>query len=93
MAPLSASISYVPFHAFCNTGSAATALYDVLRPKGVAAPLFQTKNRSLRRHRGLKTEEVTFNVEMCRDIDNVSAHSRWPLTTGVAQGRYYCTCI
>ena len=27
---------------------------------------------------------------MCRDIDKVSAHSRWPLTTGVAQGRYYC---
>ena len=21
----------------------------------------------------------------------MSAHSRWPLTTGVAQGRYYCT--
>ena len=28
---------------------------------------------------------------MCRDIDKVSVHSRWPLTTGVAQGRYYCT--
>ena len=28
---------------------------------------------------------------MCLDIDKVSAHSRWPPTTGVAQGRYYCT--
>ena len=34
----------------------------------------------------------SFNLEMCRDIDKVSAHSRWPLTTGVAQGRYYCIC-
>ena len=31
------------------------------------------------------------HVEMSRDIDNVAIHSRWPLTTGVAQGRYYCT--
>ena len=23
----------------------------------------------------------------------MSVHSRWPLTTGVAQGRYYCTTI
>ena len=23
----------------------------------------------------------------------MSAHSRWPLTTGVAQGRYYCTLV
>ena len=30
---------------------------------------------------------------MCRDIDNVAVHVRWPLTTGVAQGRYYCICI
>ena len=30
---------------------------------------------------------------MNRDIDNVAVHSRWPLTTGVAQGRYYCTLI
>ncbi len=29
-------------------------------------------------------------VEMCRDIDNVAVHGRWPLTTGVAQGRFYC---
>ena len=29
-------------------------------------------------------------VEMSRDIDNVAVHSRWPLTTGVAQSRYYC---
>ena len=28
---------------------------------------------------------------MCRDIDKVAAHSRWPLTTVVALGRYYCT--
>ena len=28
---------------------------------------------------------------MCRDIDNVALHVRWPLTTGVAQGRYYCS--
>ncbi len=28
---------------------------------------------------------------MCRDIDKVAAHSRWPLTTVVAQGRYYCS--
>ena len=27
---------------------------------------------------------------MCRDFDNVAVHVRWPLTTGVAQGRYYC---
>ena len=23
-------------------------------------------------------------------IDNVAVQGRWPLTTGVAQGRYYC---
>ena len=27
---------------------------------------------------------------MCRSIDNVAVQGRWPLTTGVAQGRYYC---
>ena len=25
-----------------------------------------------------------------RGIDNVAVQGRWPLTTGVAQGRYYC---
>ena len=25
-----------------------------------------------------------------RGIDNMAAQGRWPLTTGVAQGRYYC---
>ena len=25
-----------------------------------------------------------------RGIDNMAVQSRWPLTTGVAQGRYYC---
>ena len=34
-----------------------------------------------------------FNVEMCRDFDMVAVHARWPLTMGVAQGRYYCMCI
>ena len=29
--------------------------------------------------------------KLSRDIDNVAVHSRWPLTTGVAQCRYYCT--
>ena len=29
------------------------------------------------------------HVEMSRDIDIVVVHSTWPLTTGVAQGRYY----
>ena len=24
-------------------------------------------------------------------IDNVAVQGRWPLTTGVAQGRYYCS--
>ena len=28
-----------------------------------------------------------------RGIDNVAIQGRWPLTTGVAQGRYYCTSI
>ena len=28
-----------------------------------------------------------------RGIDNVAIQGRWPLTTGVAQGRYYCTCM
>ena len=26
-----------------------------------------------------------------RGIDNVAVQGRWPLTAGVAQGRYYCT--
>ena len=26
-----------------------------------------------------------------RGIDNVAVQGRWPLTTGVAQGRYYCS--
>ena len=28
-----------------------------------------------------------------RGIDNVAVQGRWPLTTGVAQGRYYCSLI
>ena len=28
-----------------------------------------------------------------RGIDNVAIQGRWPLTTGVAQGRYYSICI
>ena len=28
-----------------------------------------------------------------RGIDNVAVQGRWPLTTGVAQGRYYCTIL
>ena len=28
-----------------------------------------------------------------RGIDNVVVQGRWPLTTGVAQGRYYCKTI
>ena len=31
------------------------------------------------------------HVEMSRGIDNVAVNSRWPLTMGVAQGRYYCS--
>ena len=30
------------------------------------------------------------HVEMSRDIDNMAVHSKWLLTTGVAEGRYYC---
>ena len=26
-----------------------------------------------------------------RGFDNVAVQGRWPLTTGVAQGRYYCS--
>ena len=26
-----------------------------------------------------------------RGFDNVAVQGRWPLTTGVTQGRYYCT--
>ena len=26
-----------------------------------------------------------------RGIDNMAVQGRWPLTTGVAQGRYYCS--
>ena len=33
------------------------------------------------------------HVYMKRDIDNVAVHSRWPLTTGVAQCRYYCSSL
>ena len=43
------------------------------------------------RVRQVAADSRYFNVEMCRDIDNVSVHDRWPFTTGVAQGRYYCT--
>ena len=28
-----------------------------------------------------------------RGIDNVAVQGRWPLTTGVAQGRYYCNLM
>ena len=28
-----------------------------------------------------------------RGIDNMAVQGRWPLTTGVAQGRYYCSSI
>ena len=30
------------------------------------------------------------HVEMSRGSDNVAVNSRWPLTTGVPHGRYYC---
>ena len=36
------------------------------------------------RVRKVAADRRYFNVEMCRDIDNVSVHDRWPLTTGVA---------
>ena len=42
------------------------------------------------RVRQVSADGRQFNVEMCRDIDKVAVHGRWPLTTGVAQGRYYC---
>ena len=45
------------------------------------------------RVRQVAADRRYFNVEMCRDIDNVSVHDRWSLTTGVAQGRYYCIYI
>ena len=56
-----ASISYVPF-AFCRTGSAASALHDVLRPDGTA-PLFVDPNKELfysSTSRVEQTEYVTF---------------------------------
>ena len=28
-----------------------------------------------------------------RGIDNVAVQGRWPFTTGVAQGRYYCMYV
>ena len=28
-----------------------------------------------------------------RGIDNMAVQGRWPLTTGVAQGRYYCNTV
>ena len=28
-----------------------------------------------------------------RGIDNVAVQGRWPLTAGVAQGRYYCRTL
>ena len=28
-----------------------------------------------------------------RGIDNVAVQGRWPLTTGVAQDRYYCSVV
>ena len=43
------------------------------------------------RVRQVSADRREFNVEMCRDIDSVTVHVRWPLATGVAQGRYYCT--
>ena len=43
--------------------------------------------------RQVSADRRSFNVEMCRDIDNVAVHGRWPLTTGVAHGRYYCRRI
>ena len=43
------------------------------------------------RVRQVAADRRKFNAEMCRDIDNVSVRGRWPLTTGVAQGRYYCS--
>ena len=45
------------------------------------------------RVRQVAADRRYFNVDMCRDIDNVSVHDRWPLTTGVAQGRYYCSIL
>ena len=41
--------------------------------------------------RQVSADRRYFNVEMRRNIDKVAAHSRWPLTTVVAQGRYYCS--
>ena len=41
------------------------------------------------RVRPVSADRREFNVEMSRDIDNVAVHVKWPLTMGVAQGRYY----
>ena len=45
------------------------------------------------RVRQVAADQRYFNVDICRDIDKVSVHRRWPLTTGVAQGRYYCIVV
>ena len=37
------------------------------------------------RVRQVSADSRKFNVEMCRDIDTVAVHCRWPLTTGVAK--------
>ena len=34
------------------------------------------------RVRQVSADRRQFNVEMCRDFDNVAVHARWPLMTG-----------
>ena len=51
----------------------------------------KTLNRcNIRKHAYIHTVVPVMNGHP-RDQAKVSVHSRWPLTTGVAQGRYYCT--
>ena len=52
-------------------------------------PRDQASVRSLQ----VAADQRKFNVEMCRGIDHVAVQGRWPLTTGVAQGRYYCIVL
>ena len=61
-----ASISNVPF-AFCRTGSAASALHDVLRPDGTP-PLFVGPNKELFCSSTSRVEQIVcdFSVDVMK---------------------------
>ena len=68
--------------AFCRTSSAESSQHDVLRPAGEAP----SENRSLLRHRGLKTEDVILR-DVVKRTQPMGVSIDLPKSRGSSRGR------